>query len=118
MKKRAMVMGGILVVLLSACGGNKLDLDLEKVQEVTAEEALEQKVIEEGGYESDDIETVRVCEAVKAGEEAYGFDGQYLIDWKTTDGQYKRNFSMNTDYEIGYGTQRLTEIEDRCLDVN
>lgn len=118
MKKRAMVMGGILVVLLTACGGNKLDLDLEKVQEMTAKEALNKKSIERDDYEEENIEIVKVCEAVKVGEEDYGFDGQYLVYWQTDDGEFKNDFVMQGDYDIGYGTQRLVEIEDRCLDVN
>jgi len=104
------------VFMLSACGGgNKLDLDEEKVKSATAAEAAGQKVIKENNYEEKDIEVVEVCEAVEEGEEDFGFDGEYIIYWQTEDGEYKRDFSMTSEYEIGYGSQSLEEIEDRCI---
>ncbi|MYL43897.1 hypothetical protein [Virgibacillus salexigens] len=117
MKKISIVLG-VSILLLSACGGNKLDLDEEKVQSATAEEAAGQKVIEENNYKEEDIQVLKVCEAVKQGEEDYGFNGEYIVYWQTNDGEYKRDFSMTSDYEIGYGSQRLEEIEDRCITLD
>lgn len=106
-----------MAVLLTACGGNKLDLDLEKVQNAVAQEAVGQKVIEEGGYKEEDIDIVKACEAVEVGKEDSGFDGQYIVNWKTSDDAYNRDFSMNSNYEVGYSTSRLDPIEDRCISV-
>lgn len=107
----------LLAVLLTACGGNKLELNLDKVQEAIAKEASGQKVIEENGYKKEDIKVVKVCEAVEQDEKDYGFKGQYLVYWQTKDGEFKRELSMTKDYEVGYSTSRLEEIEDRCISV-
>ena len=114
--KRIFIVLVLAVFMLSACGGgNKLDLDEEKVQNATAAGAINEKIIKDNNYEEKDIEVVKVCEAVEEGEEDFGFDGEYLVYWQTNDGEYKREFVMTSDYDIGYGTQRLKDIEDRCI---
>ncbi|WP_163531449.1 hypothetical protein [Halobacillus ihumii] len=107
----------VMAVLLTACGGNKLELDLEKVQNAVAEEALKKKSIEEGDYTKEDIEVVKVCESVELDETKDDFKGQYIVDWKTNDDKYELDFSMNSDYEVGYSSSRLKPIEDRCISV-
>jgi len=108
------IASSITILVLSACGGNELGLDEEKVENATKARAIKQNELKEKDYKEADIEVVKVCEAVRIGEEEYGFDGEYLIFWQTTDGDYKRQFVMEDDYEVGYGTQRLEPIEDRC----
>ena len=114
--KKILIVIVLAVFMLSACGGgNKLDLDEEKVQSATAEEFLKKKSVAEANYEKEDIEIVKVCEAVEEGEEDIGFDGEYLVYSQTKDGEYKLDFSMTSEYELGYGSQSLEEIEDRCI---
>lgn len=106
-----------MAVLLTACGGNKLELDLEKTENVIASEAVGQKIIEEAGYEKEDIEIIKICEAFESGKEDQGFNGQYIVHWQTTDGEYKRELSMTREYKAGYSTSRLEPIDDRCMTV-
>ncbi len=116
--KRISILLGCILLLLTACGGNKLDLDLEKVQNAVAERAVQSTSLEEDGYNSENVEIVRVCEAVKVGEEDQGFDGEYIVYWQTDDEELKNDFRMDKNYEADLSTQRLTEIEDRCISVN
>jgi hypothetical protein len=101
MKKTVIVTFSTLL-FMAGCGGNKLDLDEEKVWNVVAERALQQKVIEEGNYKKSDIEIVKVCEAVKEGKEDYGSQGEYIVFWQTKDSKYQRTFLMK-DYEVSHG---------------
>ena len=114
--KKTLIVIVSAVFLLSACGGgNKLDLDEEKAQGVTAEEFLKKKSVAEANYEKEDIEIVKICEAVEKRDEDFGVDGEYLVYSQTKDGEYKLDFTMTSEYEIGYGSQSLEEIEDRCI---
>lgn len=114
--KRISILLGCILLLLTACGGNKLDLDLEKVQNATAEEALKKKSIKNSDYKASDIKITEVCEAVEIGENE--FNDKYLVYWKTEDGEFDNNFVMTDNYEIGYGTRLLEKIEDRCINVD
>jgi hypothetical protein len=116
MKKTIIAVSSTLL-LLAGCGGNKLDLDEEKVKNAVSKQALEQKVIEEGNYKKNDIEVVKVCEAVKKSEKDYGFQGDYIVKWQTNDGKYQRDFMMN-DYKISYGTNNFEEISDQCINLD
>lgn len=98
-----------ILLFLTACGGNKLDLDIERTLSAVAERS--------SNYDEEDIELVRACETVKIGEEEFGFDGEYIIFWQSKDGEEKREYTME-NYEAGFGADRLEIIEDRCIDLN
>jgi uncharacterized protein YcfL len=112
MKKVIIALSSILLLLVG-CGGNQLDLDEEKVSSVVADRALQQKVIKEGDYKEQDIDVVKVCEAIKEGKVDYEFQGEYIIYWETKDGNYQRTFLMK-DYEISHGDVNY-EPTDSCI---
>jgi uncharacterized protein YcfL len=116
MKKTVIVICSTLL-FVAGCGGNKLDLDEEKVRNVVAERALQQKVIKEGNYKKSDIEIVKVCEAINKRKKEFGFQGDYIVYWQTKDGKYQRDFMMN-DYKIEYGTNNYEEVQDRCINFD
>lgn len=105
----------IVLFFLAACGNNELDLDIEKVQEIVAEEVVKGKGIKSDGYTSDDIQLVKICEAMERGKEDYGYDGYYILYWQTNDKKYQEKIVMK-DYELSYGTNLYSPIEDRCIE--
>ncbi|MDN4072909.1 hypothetical protein [Fictibacillus terranigra] len=111
MKNIAFIGWGLL--LLAGCGSNEPDLDKEKTQNAIASRALEQKVIEEGGYTSKDIKLVKACEAIENGKSE--FKGNYIVSWKTTDDKYNRTFLLK-DYKVSNGDINFKEDPDRCIE--
>jgi uncharacterized protein YcfL len=114
MKKTIIVIFSTLL-FMTGCGGNKLDLDKEKVRNVVAERALQQKVIKEGNYEKNDIEIYKVCKTVDKDNKDLGFQGVYRVYWKTSDGEYNDAFILE-DYKAKYGNNNYSDIEDSCIE--
>lgn len=107
----------VALLLIAGCGGNELDLDVEQVTELVSERALEQKVIEEGGYDTSDIQVVKVCEAIEKGKEDFGFDGNYIVYWQTADRKYQRTFLLDNNSELSHGDVNYNPVEDRCVEI-
>ncbi len=104
--------------MLAGCG-NSIGLDKEKAKTLIIEEALSQKVIEEGGYKKEDIEVLKACKAIEEGEEKSSFNDQYLIYWQTSDGEYKRDLMLDAkENKVYYGTSRHHKLneEDACTE--
>ena len=101
-------------ILLAGCGSKEESLDKDKAFDAVASKALDQKVIEDGGYKKEDISVVKACKAVKNGKEDYGFKGDYIVYWETNDSKYQRKFVMK-DYKVGYGTSNFTELDEDCI---
>ena len=102
---------------LAACGGNDLDVDIEKTHEAIAERALHHEDKSEM-YDAEDIKIIKICEAVRSGEEDFGFDGEYLVSWETIDGELKDTYRME-DYEANLSTNNLQVVsDDRCTEID
>lgn len=115
--KRLVFIFSFLVLLLTACGGDKLDLDVDKTQQAVADRALHNEDRTEK-YEVEDIELVKVCEAVRMGEEQFGFDGEYIVHWQTSDGELKETYRME-NYEANLSTSNLEPVsDDRCIEFD
>ncbi|MGD6793833.1 hypothetical protein [Metabacillus indicus] len=110
MKKLIVI--GLGVFLLGGCGTNEAELDEKKIHEAVSKRALEQKVIKDGNYSTEDIELVKACEAIENGKSE--FKGDYIVSWKTKDDKYNRDFIMK-DYQISYGTNNFKTNSDRCV---
>jgi uncharacterized protein YcfL len=107
----------LLTLVLVGCGKNKLSIDIENIQNILSERALEQKAIQEDGYTEEYIKLVKICEAMEKGKEDFGYDDYYLVYWQTSDKKYQRTFLMK-DYELSHGDQVYDPVEDRCIDFN
>lgn len=115
MKKNLLVIVSLLV--LAGCGGNEFGLDEEKVNNAISNAALEQKVIEDGGYEGEDIEVYKVCKVIENGKEDLGFQDIYRAYWKTSDEKHSDKYILE-DYTAGYGNNNYSDMEDSCIDWN
>ncbi|MFE9886265.1 hypothetical protein [Streptomyces scopuliridis] len=135
MQRRLISLASISLLLVAGCGGQnetasrpagaeplaapsavKLDLDIERVQGAVAEKAMERWDMREGGYKADDVLMVKICETVRTRDREFGFDGRYVVFWKTTDGEIKADLALD-DYEAS--NKPWDEIiRDRCMTLN
>jgi len=108
-----------VLILLAGCGSKEesKSLDKDKAFDAVASKALDQKVIEDGGYKKEDISVIQACKAVKTGKEDYGFKGNYIVYWETNDSKYQRKFVMK-NYKVDYGTSNFTELDEDCIKFN
>lgn len=103
--------------LLSACGGNSLGLDKERIVEATRDHAMNNIAsVRDKGYEREQVEVIRVCPATEGND--FEHKGDYLVYWQTDDGDNQSVDVMNEDdYEVGFGSNRFTAIEEEdCLE--
>ncbi|GIN14618.1 hypothetical protein J26TS2_44850 [Shouchella clausii] len=103
--------------LLSACGGNSLGLDEDRLLEATQERALSYADIKNGDYEAENIELVKVCPAIRENQIEFGHQGDYLIFWQTDDGNNQNVDLMDENYEVGAGANKFIPVEgEECLE--
>jgi uncharacterized protein YcfL len=114
MKKTIIAVSSTLL-LLAGCGGDKLDLDEEKVKNAVSKQALEQKVIEDENYKESDIEIYKVCKTVENDKKDLGFQDIYRVYWKTSDGKHNDKFILE-DYKAKYGNNNYSDMKDSCVE--
>lgn len=115
MKKEVLVLGFSIFVLV-ACGSDKLNLDMDKVHKSVTDRALHHES-KSSIYDPEDIEITKVCKAVRPDEEDFGFDGKYLVYWKTNDGELKDVYRME-DYKANLSISNLEVIDDSCVEFD
>lgn len=107
----------VALFLTAGCGGNELDLDVDKIQDMVSTRVPQGKGMQEEGYTTEEIKVVKICEAVEKGKEDLGFDGNYIVYWKTTDGKHQNTLLLDNNSELSHGDVNYNPVEDRCVEI-
>lgn len=111
--KKIIISLSTTLLLLAGCG-DKIPLDKEKVEKEVSKQALDQREIKEQNYKKSDIEIYKVCKVVNKNEKDLGFQGVYRVYWKTSDGEYNKEFILE-DYKAKYGNNNYVDLKDSCF---
>ncbi|MBM7554427.1 hypothetical protein [Thalassobacillus pellis] len=109
---KRLLVGGLLTVMLVSCSNNTYGLDKEDVEASIAEEAVKQKVLEDGGYKESDIKITKICKVMDRSGEVE-LEDVYRVYWQTTDKKHSDKFILEK-YQAEYGNNNYVDIENSC----